>query len=228
MRHDAWRLYRPILMVLSGLGTTFFDVTRAASVQEVIGADQRAYAAGTDLILLPQSSLDTASIAKAVDLQSVTAAGVLSGSVSLATNATFIRTACAQARQTAAGIQLGHTWAVCLTVSPAAMISLLNKAGRHSGSAFPCHKFSRTRGTTAAHGSEYICSENGTVQSMTEKMIGRGIASSARDGDGDGRTAFVSYARTEDGARWAKAGIWQNRSIQYPYGERYRSQHLTI
>lgn len=226
MTHDAWRLYRLVLMVISGLGTTLFDVTRAASVQEVIGADQCAYAAGTDLTLLPQPRLDTASIATAVDLQSVTAAGGLSGSASLATNATFIRTACTQGRQTAAGIQLGHTWAVCLTISPAAMISPLNKAGRHSGSAFPCHKFSRTRGTADAHGSEYIFSENGTVQSMTEKMIGRGIASSERGGDG--RTAFVSYARTEDGARWAKAGIWQNRSVQYPYGERYRSQHLTI
>lgn len=226
MRHDAWRLYRPVLTVISGLGTTLFDVTQAASVQEVIGTHQRAYAAGTDLILLPQPPLDAASIATALDLQSVTTAGTLSGSGPFATNATVIRRACAQGRQTASDIQLGNIWAACSPFLPAAMIFALNGAGRHPGRAFPCHEFARTQETTVVRNSHFIVSENGTVQSMTEIMIGGGIASSAQDNGDFG--VFADYARAKDGASRAKAGIWQNQSIQYPYGERYRSQHFTV
>lgn len=49
MENDAWRLYRPVLTIISAVPIAFADVARAESVQTIVMNYQRSYTDGAPI-----------------------------------------------------------------------------------------------------------------------------------------------------------------------------------
>lgn len=50
MENDAWRLYRPVLTIISAIPIAFANVVRAESVQTIVRNYQRSYTNGAPII----------------------------------------------------------------------------------------------------------------------------------------------------------------------------------
>lgn len=221
MNNRAWRPTRPHLWTLVGFLIALPMAARADTIAEFVSYYQEAYARGQDMIPGPQTPLDTSSIAKQLDLQSVSPEAALSGSAFLVDDGTVVRLAGMQGCLSTGRIEFAGVVATCSMISLAGMTAVLGEAKASAGNAFPCHELARISGRPTVRFAECFFMEDGAVRSLSEDLIAKGMAFASRDGAG--RPLFLEYARVEDAARSARAGIWANDHFVHPYGERFRA-----
>lgn len=221
MNNGAWRPARLLFSTLLGACFILPAAARSDSSEQFIGYYQEAYAQGRDLVPGPPTSLETSSIAKRLDLQSVRPAAAVSGSAFLAADGTVIRLAGVQGCLSTAPLEYRGLAVTCTMISLAGMGAAIGEAKAGAGEAFPCHELRRNPGRPAVRFAECFFMEDGAVRSLSEALISRGVAFASRDAGG--RPIFPEYARAEDAARDARLGIWANASFVHPYGDRYRA-----
>lgn len=227
MKNGAWRLDR---LLYSTLVNILIALPQAAAADTDTAADfvhyyQRAYAQGRDLIPGPILPLDTSSIATRLDLQTIRPQSALTGTGFVALDGTIVKLAGAQGCLSTEAVEFSGLRTTCATVSLAGMTATLNEAEVSAGNAFPCHVFAKAPGTPTVYYAECFFVEDGGVRSLSETLISRGLAFAARDGAGV--PVFPEYAKAEEQARRAKAGIWANAYFVHPYGARYRADLAT-
>lgn len=191
------------------------------AVSRFVSYYQKAYAEGRDLIPAPQKPLDISSIAERINLQSITPEGALSGSAFLASDGTIIKLAGVQGCLSTEEIEFAGMQATCVMVSLAGLTAMLEEAEAGAGNAFPCHFLGQNAGSPTVRFAECFFMKDGETQSLSEVLIGTGVAFAARDRTG--RALFPEYAQAEEVAQRARAGIWANPQFLHPYGERYRA-----
>lgn len=193
----------------------------AGTAEQFVSYYQDAYAQGRDLIPGSQSPIDTSSIAKHLDLQSVRPEATLSGSAFLAADGTVVRLAGVQGCLSTAPMEYRRLAVTCAMISLAGMAAAIGEAKTGAGEAFPCHELRRNPGRPVVRFAECFFMEDGAVRSLSEALITKGLAFAFRDTAG--RPVFPEYARAEEAARNARAGIWANAHFAHPYGERFRA-----
>lgn len=221
MKNGAWRPGRPLFCTLVGFLIVQPMTARADTAANFISYYQDAYAQGRDLIAVPQTPLDTSSIATRLDLKSVSPEAALSGSAFLASDGTIIKLAGVQGCLSTDPIEYRGVPATCAMISLAGMTATIGKAKASVGSAFPCHELGRKPGGPIVRFAECFFMEDGGVRSLSEALIREGMAFASRDRAG--RPIFPEYARAEETARNTRSGIWANAWFAHPYGERYRA-----
>ncbi|MET3595101.1 hypothetical protein ABID26_004513 [Mesorhizobium shonense] len=195
------------------------------AVSKFVSYYQNAYAQGRDLIPGPQVALNTSSIATKLKLETVKPLSALTGNAFLDSNSAVIKLAGAQGCLSTELVQFMGNRVSCVTVSLAGLASSLDQAKADAGDAFPCHFVGQNPGSPTVRFAECFFTQDDTVRSLSEVLIKKGIAFAARDRSG--KPIFPEYARAEDEARQAKAGIWDNAYFRHPYGERYRRNSST-
>lgn len=193
------------------------DDTAAKFVSEY----QTAYAQGQDLVPASQTPLDTSSLATRLHLQTIRPQSALGGSAFLASDGTVVKLAGAQGCLSTEQIAFAGLQATCAMISLAGLIAVLAEAKAAAGDAFPCHVLGQNRGTPPVHYAECFFNKDGAVQSISETLIGRGLAFAARDRAG--WPIFPDYAKVEEDAHRKRVGIWANTYFVHPYGERHRA-----
>lgn len=225
MNLGAWRLdslpFSTLAITMSALPLSARDDTATAFV----GYYQAAYAEGRDLIPPPQTALDTSSLATRLDLQTIRPEAALTGSAFLASDGTIIKLAGAQGCLSTEPMEFAGQQATCAMVSLAGMTATLDEAKAAAGNAFPCHFLGQNPGTPTVRFAECFFVKDGTVESLSETLISKGLAFAARDRAG--RAVFPEYLQVEEDAQRGRAGIWANAHFVHPYGERYRTNPST-
>ena len=225
MKNGAWRLDRLLFCTLSN---TLIALPLAAAddtAADFVRYYQNAYAQGRDLIPAAQTPLDTSSISAHLDLQTIRPKGTLSGSAFLASDGTIVRLAGVEGCVSTEPMEFAGLPATCATISLAGMSASLTEATAGAGGAFPCHLLGQNPGRPTIRFAECFFTQDGTVNSLSEALISKGLAFAARDRAG--RPIFPEYVKTENAARSARAGIWANAHFVHPYGERYRANPST-
>lgn len=225
MKNGAWRPSRPLFCTLVGMLTALPVAARADAAADFVAYYQGAYATGRDLVPVPQTTLDTSSIATQLDLKSVIPQGVVSGSAFLAADGTIIKLAGIQGCLSTTPIDYAGVRTTCAMISMAGMTAVVESAKSGAGDVFPCHALGERPGRPTVRFAECFYMQDGGVRSLSETLIAQGFAFAARDKTG--RPVFPEYARTEEAARSEKVGIWATASFIHPYGERYRANPST-
>ncbi|QPB24276.1 nuclease [Rhizobium sp. 007] len=225
MNLGAWRLDS---LPFSTLAITMIALPLSArddTATTFVGYYQAAYAQGRDLILPPQTALDTSSLATRLDLQTIRPEAALTGSAFLSSDGTIVKLAGAQGCLSTEPMEFAGLQATCAMVSLAGMTKTLDEAMAAAGNAFPCHFLGQNPGTPTVRFAECFFVKDGTVQSLSETLISKGLAFAARDRAG--RAVFPEYLQVEEDAHRGRAGIWANAHFMHPYGERYRANPST-
>jgi len=225
MKNGAWRLDRLLSYTLVNILIALPRAAAADTAADFVQHYQRAYAQGRDLIPAPILPLDTSSIATRLDLQTIRPQRALTGIGFVALDGTIVKLAGAQGCLSTEAVEFTGLRTTCAMVSLAGMTATLREAEVGAGNAFPCHVFANGLGTPTVHYAECFFVEDGEVRSLSETLIGRGLAFAARDSAG--RAVFPEYAKAEEQARRNKAGIWANAYFVHPYGARYRANQST-
>lgn len=224
----SYTVRRPRRLPSLALASSLFVPSAMAqddAVSKFVSYYQNAYAQGRDLIPLPQAALNTASIATHLKLETVKPLSVLTGNAFLDSNNTVIKLAGVQGCLSTQMVQFMGNKVSCVTVSLAGLASSLDLAKAGAGDAFPCHFVGQNPGRPTVRFAECFFTQHDMVQSLSEAMIRQGFAFAARDRAG--KPIFPEYAKAEDEARLAKAGIWANSYFTHPYGEHYRTNPST-
>lgn len=195
------------------------------AVSKFVSYYQNAYAQGRDLIPGPQVPLNTSSIATKLKLETVKPLSALTGNAFLDSTNAVIKLAGVQGCLSTELVQFMGKPVSCATVSLAGLASSLDQAKADAGDAFPCHFVGQNPGSPTVRFAECFFTQDNTVRSLSEVLIKRGLAFAARDRSG--KPIFPEYARAEDQARQAKAGVWGNAYFRHPYGERFLTNPST-
>ncbi|CDZ34199.1 Micrococcal nuclease-like nuclease [Neorhizobium galegae bv. officinalis] len=221
MKNGAWRPYRPLRGTLLASLITLPIAARAGTPAEFVSYCQNAYARGQDLPPGPRTPADTMSIAKRLDLQSVSPEAALSASAFLVADRAVVSLAGVQGCLSADRLEYADVVATCAMISLAGLTAVVGEAKASAGNAFPFHELTWNPGRPTVRFAECFFMEEGAVRSLSETLIIRGVAFASRDGSG--RPRFPEYARAEEAARNARAGIWANAHFAHPCGERYHA-----
>ena len=221
MKNGAWRSSRHLIYGLFGALVSLPETVRADAAREFVNYYQQAYVQGRDPVPASPTPLDTSSITKRLDLQSVSPKAALSGSAFLAADGTIIKLAGVQGCLSTEPLEYSGVRATCAMISLAAMTATIGAVQEVAGAAFPCHELGRSPGQPTVRYAECFFMDGDTVRSLSEVLISKGVAFAFRDRAG--QPTFPEYARAEQGARGTKAGIWASAHFLHPYGERYRA-----
>jgi hypothetical protein len=221
MKNGAWRFSRRLIYSLLGALVALPETVRADMAEEFVSHYQQAYVQGRDLIPASPTPFDASSIITRLDLESVTPKAALSGSAFLAADGTIIKLAGVQGCLSTEPLEYAGVIATCTIISLAAMTATVGEVQAIAGTAFPCHELGRNSGQPTVRYAECFFMDGDTVRSLSEVLISKGVAFAFRDRAG--QPIFPEYARAEEVARGAKAGIWASAHFFHPYGERYRA-----
>ncbi len=225
MRYALWRLGRLPYLALASCLFVPSAMAQDDAVSKFVSYYQNAYAQGRDLVPGPQVSLDTSSIATNLKLETVRPVSALTGNAFLDSNSVVIKLAGVQGCLSTEIVQFMDNRVSCVTVSLAGLASSLDEAKAAAGDAFPCHFIGQNPGSPTVRFAECFFTQDDMVQSLSETLIRKGFAFASRDRAG--KPIFPEYAKAEDAARQAKAGLWANSYFKHPYGERYRTNPST-
>lgn len=225
MRYVQWRFARFPLLALASCLFVPPVMAQDDAVSKFVSYYQNAYAQGRDLIPGPQVALNTSSIATDLKLETVRPVSALTGNAFLDSNSVVIKLAGVQGCLSTEIVQFMGNRVSCVTVSLAGLASSLDQAKAAAGDAFPCHFIGQNPGSPSVRFAECFFTQDDTVHSLSETLIRKGFAFASRDRAG--KPVFPEYAKAEDEARQAKAGIWANTLFKHPYGERYRTNPST-